>query len=658
MVLNWLTYPFIFTDSYLQDVQEEEEEPSRGSGIARMLELSGCSQGDSSHGDGEETETRQLKAALEEHQAQSTMLQDELTLLSNVKAELEAELERTREEFQTEREELEFKINELQMNRESASSDATTSMDPEESQESAAETVAEHNLPGESKEVDGEQQKLDELVAICEALTTERDAALDECQHIRNIMQGFETELAQKTKDFVQQYNTMKEQSANTVQVLQDKLDKLIQERDKLLEEQSYIKEENISLTADVQDLKLKLEVSAGEDQTLQSSLEEQTTLACELKQTVEELMKHKEEILSQLHMKENVTQDLQDVVNTLTDERDKILSQLKNGEEQLQKLKQERAQEMEMLLEDKEKEALLLRQENEVLKGTKKEREDEIDLLKDQNKKLEERLTEEVDKRQETVSALEGTIRDLSTEKSNLCQDSEETSSALTKAMEEKELLASRLATLEAQLEKETSEKNLSEAKQSSLAEEAEQARATIRALEENQAEMLRNSKLDIEELQARVDELEKERSLLKQSLEEAQGAVTSEEMQKELQARIADLEQERDLVRSNLEGVLKDAEGLQRDLEDMKSANERIHEENNNLRAQLSEMAQQVEQEEVVDTEQEVRQLQEQLRERDSVISQMKSEVEAIQVRSVLPSGLRAVSTSNLIWCQGIDE
>lgn len=650
MTCGWLTYAFIFTESYLQDVQEEEEEPARGSGIARMLELSGCSQGESSHGDGEETETRRLKAATEELQAQSTMLQDELTLLSNVKAELEAELERTREEFQTEREELEFKINELQMNREGATSDATTSMDPEAPPESEAGTVAEDNEPGDSKEaehipVDGEQQKLEELVAKSEALTTERDAALVECQHIRDIMQGFETELAQKTKDFVQQYNAMKEQSANTVQVLQDKLDKLSQERDELLEEQSQIKEEYERLMADVQDLKVKLEVSASEDQKLKSSVEEQTTSACELRQTVEELMKHKEEILSQLQMKENVTQDLQDSVNTLTEERDKILSQLKNSEEQLQKLKQERAQEIDMLLEDKEKEALLLRQDNERLKGMKREREDEIDQLKNDHKKLEEHLAKEVDQRQNIVSVLEGTIKDLSTEKNHLCQDSEEASSALTKAIEEQELLASRLATLEVQLEKETSEKNLSEAKQRSLAEEAEQFRATIRALEEKQAEMLRNSKLDLEELQARVDELEKERSLLKESLEEAQGAVTSEEMQKELQARVTDLEQERDMVRNNMEGVLKDAEGLQRDLEDMKSVNGRIHVENNNLRGQISAMTQQIEQKEAVNTEEEMRELQEQLREKDLVISQMKTEVAAIQVSPVLSSGLRDV-------------
>lgn len=607
-----------------------------------MLELSGCSQGESNHSDGEETKTGRLKAALEDLQAQSTMLQDELTLLSNVKGELEAELERTKEEFQMEREELEFKINELQMNRESAPNDTATVLGTDGPQQSEVCKEAEDNLPSESKEaegipVDGQQLKLDELVSKCEALTRERDAALTECQHIRDIMQGFETELGEKTKDFVLQYNAMKEQSANTVQVLQDKLDKLSQERDELLERLSEVREENKTLMRDTQALKLKLEVSAGEDQKLQSSVEEQMTLACELKQTVEVLTKQKEDILSQLQMKENMTQDLQEIVSTLTEERDKILSQLKHSEEQIQKLDQESAQEIKKLLEEKG-EALLLRQKSVELK-MKKESEDKIQHLKEENHKLEERLKGEVDKRQETVSVLEVTISDLFTEKNNLCQESQEASSLLTKAMEEKELLGSKLAALEAQLEKEISEKNLLETKLSSLAEEAEQASATIRALEENQAEVLKNSKLDVQEFQVRVDELEKERSLLKRSLDEAQGAITSEEVLKELQARISNLEQERDMLRNNLEEVQKDTEGLQKDLEDMKLVNERIYEENKNLRDDISVVTQQKEQKEMDSTEKERREfqeLQDQLTEKESIISQMKREVAALQVSS----------------------
>ncbi|KAJ3592431.1 hypothetical protein NHX12_007558 [Muraenolepis orangiensis] len=93
-----LTEQLDLKDTYLQDVQEEDEEPIRGSGIARMLELSGCSQGESDVSDvGETPETCRVKVAPEDLQAQNTMLHDELTLLINLKGELEMELERAKE---------------------------------------------------------------------------------------------------------------------------------------------------------------------------------------------------------------------------------------------------------------------------------------------------------------------------------------------------------------------------------------------------------------------------------------------------------------------------------------------------------------------------------------------------------------------------------
>uniref|UniRef100_A0A3Q3WF18 GRIP domain-containing protein n=1 Tax=Mola mola TaxID=94237 RepID=A0A3Q3WF18_MOLML len=585
------------------DVQEEDEDPARGSRIAKMLELSGCSQGDSSYGDGEETETGRLRAALEELRAQSTMVQDELTLLSNVKSELEAELERTREEFQMEREELEFKINELQMARESASNDAATFMDPDQEvqgelqHQSEAQKEAEDNLPGESKESantpeDEKHLNIEELRAQCEALTGERDSVRAECQHMSDILQG-----------------------------------------------------EKLSLMTDIQDLKLKLEVSEGKDEKLLSSVEEQITLASELKQSVEELTRQNEEILSQLQEKEGTAHDLKDKVNALTEERDKILSQLQQREENMHKLNEERAKDVEKLWEERAKEALLHREEREQeLENLIKDKEDEIQRLKGERENIVEHLKEEEDRRQETISALELSIKDISSENANLHQKLDEASSVLSKAQEERELLGSKLAALEAQLEQEMSEKDHLEVKCSSLTEEAEQAHATILALEEKQTEVLRNSNQDLEEFRVRVDELEKERSLLKSSLEEARGAVTLGEMQKELQARITVLEQERNILRSSLEEVVKDAEGLQKDLEDMKTINKRISEENKNLQDHVSMMTQQREEQEreegeMENMEKERSELQEQLKEKELLISQMRSEMDALQVM-LLPS------------------
>ncbi|KAA8588296.1 hypothetical protein FQN60_001490 [Etheostoma spectabile] len=640
-----LTEQLALKDSYLQDVQEEDEEPARSSGIAKMLELSACTQGDSSQGDEEETEIGRLRAAMEELQAQNTMLRDELTLLSNVKIELEAEQERAKEEFQMEREEMEFKINELQMSRESAPSHLAITLDPDqqEVQGEFQQQSKAHKDGCELKEsaiCPGDQNPLspEELRAQCESLTEERNSAQAECQHMRDILQAVEIELGEKTKDFVLQYKAMKEQGGKTLRELQEKMDELSQERDNLLVKVREVTEEKNTLMKNLEHLKPKLEGSVCDDQKLQLSVEEQTTLACELKESVEELTRQNEEILSQLQMKENMTQDLKEIVNMLTKERDEIQSQLQHREEEMQKLNNEGVNETERLLEEKEKEALQWRtKEEKKLESLKKEKEDEVQHLKEEREKMEESLKEEVERMQETVSTLELTIKDLSSEKVDLHQKLEEASSGLSKAQETRELLASKLAALEAQLEQETSEKNHLVAKLNSLTEEAEQARVTITALEGSQSDVLRNSTAVVEELQARVDELEKERGLLKSSLEEAQGVRGLEEVEKELQAHIADLEQERSMLRNNLEEVVKDTEGLQKDLEDMKSVNEKMHKENQRLQAHISLMTQEQEEKEKgeieTNMEKERRELKDQLAEKDSLISQLRYETAALQ-------------------------
>ncbi|XP_068428479.1 GRIP and coiled-coil domain-containing protein 2 [Clinocottus analis] len=630
-----LTEQLALKDSYLQDVQEEDEDPARGSGIAKMLELSTCSQGDSSHGDGDETDTGRLRAALEELQAQSTMFQDELTLLTNVKTELEAELERIKEEFQMEKEELEFKINELQMNRESAPSDPAATRDPDQ-QEVLGDFQPQSEAHKDGSEsaisnVDQNPLNPEALRAQCEALTRERDSAVNECQDMRDILQGVETELGEKTTHFVNQYKAMKEQGANTVRELQDKVEQLSQERDELLVSVRKGTEEKNTLMKFLQDMRLELEGFAGKNQKLQVSVEEQTNLACTVEQSMEEMTRLNVEILSQMQVKENMTQELKERVNMLTAERDEIQSQLQHREEEMQKLNDDRTKEMETMLQEKEKEALLRREENEKdLKSLEEEREDEVRHLKEEREKMEESLKEEVERRQETVSALELTIEDLSTEKADLLRKLEEASSGLSKAWETRELFGSKLAALEAQLERETSEKNHLEAKLSSLAEEVAQARPTSTALGENHSEVLKNATEEVEELRARVEELEKEGVLLRSSLEEAQGVMGLEEVVKELHAHIADLEQERSMLRNNLEEVVKDTEALQKDLEDMKSVNLKCNEENQRLQAHISETTQEKEDDEEGNKR---RELKEQLTEKEELVSQLRSEIVALQ-------------------------
>ncbi|KAM9485233.1 GRIP and coiled-coil domain-containing protein 2-like [Salvelinus alpinus] len=576
-------------DSFLQDVQEEEEEPSgRSSGIARMLELSGVSQIDASDG---ETETGQLRSALEDLQSQNTMLQDELTFLGNVKTQLEAELERMREEFQTEKEELEFKIDELLMTREGATPDlnmtpyrdplspATPKCDLQEVpaltqfQQSGPQREPAYSLPASSASPSSpfpdtdhqsltleEQQRLilevqelrnqcetlarenTQAVGECESLARERRQAVDECEylarergqavaeceHTRDILRGLETELGQRTGDFVRQYEAMKEQGASAIQELQERVRGLTEERESLVEKLRVLNEDRDSLLEKVQGLEKRLEsfleqtqAAEGLKEQLQTSLEEKTELALEFKTSLEEKTVLASELKASLEEQTALTLELKASVEDLSRQNGEILSQLQMKESAVQEL------------------------------------EDSLNVVSTE--------------RDQTLSALQG-----------------------------------------------------------------------MEVVRLREVEGRQGQREKVAELQARIQELEKERSLLKSSLGEVQGS-PGEEVE-ELQACVEKLEKERNLLKCNLGELVGDTEALQRDLGEMKLANEKMRTENQELLAQVSnttetladkEREQKVggETEREEEKQEERRALQQQLTEKDKVISQLKSEMAVLQ-------------------------
>lgn len=667
-----LTEQLALKDSYLQDVQEEDEESVRGSGIARMLELSGCSQGASSHGIGDGTEASQLRAALEDLQAQNTMLQDELTLLSNVKSELEAEQERAKEEFQAEKEELEFKIDELQMTKENGTVEplqvsAMMNVDPvqildhsrSESQrefqpraaadnkecpsQSCSELVQLASNPENYKSLlspenpskhNQETRELEGLRAQLEALTIERDSVLTEYFHTKDILLRLETQLGQSTTDFVHQHKAMKEQGAKTIKDLQDKIEELSQEKSRLVEFVTEITEEKTTLKKTIQNFELHLGQSLYKKHTNldpQASVNEQMWLACELKESVKELTKQNEQILCQLHMKEIAAHELNEIFDNLTAERDRLHSLLKMQEDQMDTFNAERAKDIQRLQDEKANEVGRVSRDMERLKV---EKDTEIEQVREEKEQVELSLKEEIRKGEEMVSSFELTVRSLSLDRDNLQDKLKELSSVLSQAQEEGKFLGSKQATL--QLEQTANEKHNLEARLHSFTKEAEQSRNTIRNLEESRAEDLKNSTENVLEFQTRIKELKGDQSLLMGRYQEAQWESGIEESNKELQARIEDLKKEKDMLRCNLEEVVRDTEALQKDLEDMKSANERMRGENQKLFVQIS--MQEDEDKGICDTEkhnieEERRQLEHQLAERDSLLATLSSEIAALQ-------------------------
>uniref|UniRef100_A0AAV2JZ64 GRIP domain-containing protein n=1 Tax=Knipowitschia caucasica TaxID=637954 RepID=A0AAV2JZ64_KNICA len=435
-----LTEQLALKDSYLQDVQEEDEEPARGSGIAKMLELSRRSQ--SSHVDGEEEmEAGKFREALEDLQAQNTMLQDELTLLMNLKEELEAELERAREEFQIEREELEFKIDELQMSKEGNAGESPTTSAPSDPQSSKIK-------------IDG-----------------------------KPLEDTKEATLGPTTPD---------------------------------------------------------------ENPTL-SKLEEQQTINQDLKAQCEALTKERDSILAEYHLTRSRLHDLEAELGEKT--------------------------------------------------------EDSI-AMKEQGKL-------------------------------------EEVSSQLVQMEQENKLSGSKMAALESDLEQETSEKSLLEAKLVTLTEEAAKAGENIAALEQNASEVMRNSTEEIRELRTRIQDLEMERDKLKKSLEDASEEVRLTVLN-EVQSHITELEREKTELERNIEEVMKDVEGLQRDLEDMKARNEKMNEENQVLQEKVSLLT---EEKEGLQVEGQM-DYKDQLTEKDALVSQLRDEITALQSASLATSSEKSVS------------
>ncbi|XP_053352366.1 GRIP and coiled-coil domain-containing protein 2 [Clarias gariepinus] len=232
-------------ETYLQDVQEEEEDLNR-----RTQKPSESMEAlDSSD---PENEMDRLRLAVQDLQSQNTMLNEELTFLTNVKAALEGDLKHLKEEFSMEREELEFKINELQMTKEEGEicpekepDDVTIAKETisleehnqilqglKESHKTEMKELETHLASSNEREKEVIAQEAQDLQNKCRVLSEEKNAVVDEYEHTKEILRNIELELGDRTSEFVKKYNAMKEQAAVSVQELEEKL----REKDDLIE--------------------------------------------------------------------------------------------------------------------------------------------------------------------------------------------------------------------------------------------------------------------------------------------------------------------------------------------------------------------------------------------------------------------------------------
>lgn len=628
-------------DSYLQDVQEEEEDPNRLGGpkdplVCKMLNFSGAEEQDD--------EVGQLKTKLEELQAQNTMFEDELTYLRNVKTELESDLNHVKQEFQLEKEELEFKIDELQMTKDDGANTLEKKMEHLHiSDKGDNMTAGQHeqevqNLKELHKtELDALEEKLlsqneanketlvqeiQDLRTRCEQLSVEKNCATEECRQAQESLKSLELDLEEKKGDLMKQFDAMKEQSASAVQDLQEKLRVTCSERDGLFEQV-----QRLQLTAkSVEDLKVSSDALREENKDILSQLHQKDAAAAELKEMLDVASSDKDHLQQCLEKAQTELAKLREDCDLERSEKSVVSDSFENISKEkagMQCRLDELSSALESALAEKESTGMQVTDLKSKLSLAVSEKDEQCSRLKAAQDEL-TALQEKEKQSQELISRLKSEVMDTSTEERDKLQKS------LQIMSDEQEALKTDKNAIETKLSEAYGHiMNLLELNNWDVRTDDKDLAALLEAV----ISIVQQEKV---ELAARVSDLTEEMERVTHQ---------SVQTQAELQAHVEDLGREKSLLKGNLDEVVSDIEALQRDLSEMKTVNEKIRMENQELLAQIADASEKLSAREHDETsgenekssdeiDNERKELQQLLMEKDSLLSQLREEVVALQV------------------------
>ncbi|XP_048850322.1 GRIP and coiled-coil domain-containing protein 2 isoform X2 [Brienomyrus brachyistius] len=575
-----LTEQLALKETFLHDVQEEEEEPSRTRDCSGYSEISAASASDDM-----QDEVVRLRLTFEDLQSQNTMLQEELTYLSNVKTELESQIHQMKDEFQHEREDLEFKINELQMCKEdermvrNGSEENLETVQSQHVQE--LETLKEihkndmADLKKFLSEVEKEKEKsnheLQELRNRCEQLLLERNSAIEEYEKTKDILRNLELELGDRTGNFIKQYNAMKEQGASAIDQLQQKLRSAYKEKD-LLQEQ-------------LNTLTLTLE-----------SCKEEAKAAEDLRVSLANLQQNNKDILSILHQKEGTIMELEETLDVLSNAKKDIHAEMERVKNEYD-IEHAKAVELEMSLYNLSLCSKDMHQKCEELTTTLTCTQAEKESMGHELGTLQGELAQailEKDQRTSDLQVLAKELARLKESESALQETSKAQCVNATAYDEERRVLEEQLHILSE--ERDTLKREV-EAKQVQIS----RAWSHILALlDQSNEEVVKRAAEDIPTLvdsvlaQVKHDLLQQSSERVAQLVQEAEN-MREESMQREaeFQACLEDLNREKSLLKTSLDEQIADTEALNRDLSDMKAVNMKGKAENQELLAQLADVA-----------------------------------------------------------------
>ncbi|XP_033617636.1 GRIP and coiled-coil domain-containing protein 2 isoform X3 [Fukomys damarensis] len=551
--------------------------------------------------------TKYLEDSLKELESQHSILKDEVTYMNNLKLKLEMDAQHIKDEFFHEREDLEFKINELllakeeqgcvieklkyeleDLNKQFCCAIEQHNKEVQNLKEQHQKEISELNetlLSGSEKEKLTLMFEIQGLKEHCENLQQEKQEAILNYESLREIMEILQTELGESAGKISQEFESMKQQQASDVHELQQRLRTAFNEKDALLETVNRLQGENEKLLP-------------------------QQELVSQLENTIKSLQEKNEVYLTSLSQRDLMIQEIEANVNSLKEEKDDFISKIKNSHEEIDNLHKKCEREESLAQELREKweqtnqsKSALERQVNE-LTG----RLDETLKEKDENDQKLEKLMVHMQTVSKDQEALSLELKSLYEENSRLCSEKDQLSRDLEALLSQKEdfTLKEHTTELEKKLQLTVEERDdlnkLFENEQvqksfvrtqlygilkqmgSSVSEENEEdVRLVLQAVGESLAKVNEENHNLVLQYVERVLELEKETKCLQEKATHCE----------ELRSLLRDYEQEKVLLRQELEGTLSEKEALQFDLLEMKNANEKIKLENHNLLIQVEEVS-----------------------------------------------------------------
>lgn len=552
---------------------------------------------------------KHLEDTLKELESQHSILKDEVTYMNNLKLKLEMDAQHIKDEFFHEREDLEFKINELLLAKE----EQGCVIEKLKSELAGLNkqfccTVEQHNKEVQSlkeqhqKEIselneaflsDSEKEKLTLMFEIqglkeqCDNLQQEKQEAILNYESLREIMEILQTELGESAGKISQEFESMKQQQASDVHELQQKLRTAFTEKDALLETVNRLQGENEKLLS-------------------------QQDLVPELENTIKNLEEKNGVYLLSLSQRDTMLKELEAKINSLTEEKDDFINKLKNSYEEMDNFRKKCEREERLILELGKKveqttqyNSELEQKVNELTGGL-----EETLKEKDQNDQKLEKLMVQMKVLSEDKEVLSAEVKSLYEENNKLSSEKKQLSRDLEVFLSQKDdvILKEHITELEKKLQLMVEERDnlnkLLENEQvqklfvktqlygflkdmgSEVSEDGEEKDVNIlQAVGESLAKINEEKCSLVFQCDKKVFELEKEIKCLQE-----ESVVQCEE----LKSLLRDCEQEKVLLRKELEEIQSEKEALQSDLLEIKNANEKIRLENQNLLIQVEEVSQ----------------------------------------------------------------